>query len=79
MFNKLLTKFTTVATWNSQTLHDEFANAQNEIGKLDMQLLRVLITGVAGGPQLFDLLALIGKDESLNRLNHAINSIPFAN
>jgi glutamyl/glutaminyl-tRNA synthetase len=38
-----------------------------------MQLLRVLITGVAGGPQLFDMLALIGKDEVLNRMKTALS------
>ena len=37
-----------------------------------MQLLRVLITGVAGGPQLFDMLALIGKDEVIKRLELAL-------
>jgi glutamyl/glutaminyl-tRNA synthetase len=34
-----------------------------------MQMLRVIISGVAGGPQLFDLLALIGKDETLKRMD----------
>ena len=37
-----------------------------------MQLLRVLITGVAGGPQLFDMLALIGKDDVIKRLELAL-------
>jgi glutamyl/glutaminyl-tRNA synthetase len=37
-----------------------------------MQLLRVLITGVAGGPQLFDMLALIGKNEVIKRLELAL-------
>ncbi len=79
LFNKLYAKFNLLENWNSQSLHDEFANAQTEIGKIDMQLLRVLVTGVAGGPQLFDLIALIGKEECLNRLKLAINTLPFAN
>jgi glutamyl/glutaminyl-tRNA synthetase len=37
-----------------------------------MQLVRVLTTGVAGGAQLFDMLALIGKEEVINRLNSAL-------
>jgi glutamyl-tRNA synthetase len=75
LYTKLHTKLQTVSVWNATTLHDEFAIAQTEIGKLDMQLLRVLITGVAGGPQLFDMLALIGKDETLNRLKIALNKL----
>ena len=43
-----------------------------EVGKIDMQVLRVLITGVAGGPQLFDMMALMGKDEVIKRLNFAL-------
>ncbi|MGZ5243640.1 MAG: hypothetical protein ACXWW0_07125 [Bacteroidia bacterium] len=37
-----------------------------------MQLLRVLITGEAGGPQLWDAISLLGKDEVVDRLNVAI-------
>jgi len=38
-----------------------------------MQLVRVLTTGVAGGAQLFDMLALIGKEETISRLHTALN------
>ena len=61
--------------WDTHTLHDSFQEAQTEIGKLDMQLLRVLTTGVAGGAQLFDLLALLGKEEVIARLNTALKSL----
>ncbi|HEX7414711.1 MAG TPA: glutamate--tRNA ligase [Bacteroidia bacterium] len=37
-----------------------------------MQLFRVAITGVGGGPALFEMLELLGKEESLQRLNAAI-------
>ena len=72
LFNKLVTKFEDISTWDTHTLHDAFQAAQTEIGKLDMQLLRVLTTGVAGGAQLFDLLALLGKDEVITRLKNAL-------
>jgi len=72
LFTKLAAKFESISTWDSHTLHDTFQAAQTEIGKLDMQLLRVLTTGVAGGAQLFDLLALLGKDEVLMRLKNAL-------
>jgi glutamyl-tRNA synthetase len=75
LFQKLLIKFDSVQTWDSHTLHETFQAAQTDIGKLDMQLLRVLTTGVAGGAQLFDLLALLGKEEVLNRLKTALGKL----
>ena len=42
------------------------------IGKV-MQPMRFLICGSLQGPSLFDLMELIGKEESLNRINHTIN------
>lgn len=75
LFNKLADRFGALPVWNSQSLHDDFQAAQTEIGKLDMQLLRVLTTGVAGGPQLFDLLALLGKDETIARMKTALSKL----
>ena len=51
-----------MSDWNVENITKTFHDAEAESGKIDMQLLRVLVTGVAGGPQLFDMLALIGKD-----------------
>ncbi len=75
LFTKLAAKFEALPEWNTHTLHDAFQEAQTEIGKLDMQLLRVLTTGAAGGPQLFDLLALLGKEETVSRLNSALSKL----
>jgi glutamyl-tRNA synthetase len=38
-----------------------------------MQLFRVLVSGVGGGPQLFELVATLGKSEVLKRLKTGIN------
>ncbi len=75
LFTKLTAKFETLSPWDAHTLHDAFQAAQTEIGKLDMQLFRVLTTGVAGGAQLFDLLALLGKEEVITRLKTALSKI----
>lgn len=37
-----------------------------------MQLFRVALTGVAGGPALFEMMELFGKEESLQRLDSAL-------
>ena len=40
-----------------------------------MQPLRVCLSGEAGGPPLFDMLVLIGINESANRIRHAVQSL----
>jgi len=72
LFNSVLITFNSVDTWTSQNIHEAFEDLLKTTGKIDMQLLRVLITGVAGGPQLFDMLALIGKNEVIKRLELAL-------
>ncbi|NUM51954.1 MAG: glutamate--tRNA ligase [Flavobacteriales bacterium] len=41
-----------------------------------MQLLRVAITGLGGGPALFEIISLLGKQEVSNRLKMALDKIP---
>ena len=74
-YTQLNQKFSAIDDWSSQNLHTVFETAQTDLGKLDMQLLRVLTTGVAGGPQLFDMLALLGKQEVMNRINSALENL----
>ncbi|MEO6883057.1 MAG: glutamate--tRNA ligase [Bacteroidia bacterium] len=40
-----------------------------------MQLFRVCLSGVAGGPALFEMTELLGKEEVVKRLETAVNSI----
>lgn len=72
-YTKLRDKLATQNEWTAQALHHLFEAASAELGKIDMQLVRVLTSGVAGGPQLFDMLALLGKDEILKRLDFALS------
>lgn len=39
-----------------------------------MQLFRVALTGVGGGPNLFETMELLGKTESVNRLEQAVKA-----
>ncbi|WP_317899854.1 glutamate--tRNA ligase [Aurantibacillus circumpalustris] len=75
LVTKALDCFKGITDWKTQVIHDTFEALVKEVGKIDMQLLRVLITGVAGGPQLFDMLALMGKDEVINRMNTALSKL----
>jgi len=40
-----------------------------------MQLFRVCISGLGGGPALFEVAALLGKDKVIKRLETAVNTI----
>lgn len=44
-----------------------------------MQPLRIALTGVSGGPGLFDIIALLGREKVVERLDRAINYIQTAN
>ena len=40
-----------------------------------MQLFRVCLSGVGGGPVLFDMVELLGKDEVVKRLENALAKV----
>jgi len=69
---KLTEKLSELEEWSIDSIHHLFEAVKPELGKIDMQLVRVLTTGVGGGAQLFDTLALLGKQEVVSRLNHAL-------
>lgn len=49
---------------------------ENAVNNKDfLQLLRVCLTGVAGGPPLFEMCALFGKENTILRLQNALKSI----
>jgi glutamyl-tRNA synthetase len=41
-----------------------------------MQLFRVLVSGVGGGPALFEMMEWMGKDSVLARFEKALNTLP---
>lgn len=72
VFTQVLEAFRVVSDWSVEPVTAAFHTAESAVGKVDMQLLRVLVSGVAGGPQLFDMLVLLGKEEVLMRLEKGI-------
>jgi glutamyl-tRNA synthetase len=73
---RLMQNLESATAWTSVQVSEIFNATAKESGiKGDMQLLRVLLTGVGGGPQLFDLIELTGKEETLRRLEKAIESV----
>jgi glutamyl-tRNA synthetase len=52
------------------------ALAKNGVANKDfMQLLRVCLSGVAGGPPIFEMAELFGKQETIARLQRAMDTI----
>ena len=50
--------------------------AKNEVASKDfLQLFRVCLSGVAGGPPIFEMVEIFGKDKTLQHLNKAAASI----
>lgn len=74
-YTKLRDKLNEESNWTADNLHHVFEAASAELGKIDMQLVRVLVSGVAGGPQLFDMLALLGKEEIIKRIDFALSQM----
>jgi glutamyl-tRNA synthetase len=67
-----LEKLSGLNEWSVAAVTAAFHETEQVHSKGDMQLLRVLVTGVAGGPQLFDMIALIGQKHTAARLSKAL-------
>jgi glutamyl-tRNA synthetase len=70
-------EFALVDDWSAAAL-EERARALAEAHALKLgqvaQPLRAAVTGSAQSPGLFDVLATLGRDESLGRIDDALNS-----
>jgi len=66
-------------SWMAVDLKGQFeafvAEKETGFGKV-MAPLRLALTGVAGGPGLFEIMELIGKTECLNRIASALVALP---
>ena len=76
--SEIATLFSTVENWNAETLKEAFSTFMNEkewgFGAI-MNPLRLSLVGGNLGPDLFVICALLGKEETLKRINQAIENI----
>ncbi|MBC7861919.1 MAG: glutamate--tRNA ligase [Bacteroidia bacterium] len=61
---------------NLEAICKEVAAANNIKPGEIMQMLRVMLTGVAGGPALFETAQLLGKEETIKRMESALSTLP---
>ena len=74
----LISVFDNVSSFDAETLEGAFKKhvEDNELGfGIAMIALRLSITGVGGGPSLFEIIGIIGKRESLRRMRKGVEDI----
>ncbi|MCL4146461.1 UNVERIFIED_CONTAM: hypothetical protein GTU68_017261 [Idotea baltica] len=74
-YKKALKSMNTLSAESAlQTLKEILEEQGVGLGKV-MQMLRVVITGLPGGPDLMEIMALLGTEEVSQRIDHALNNI----
>jgi glutamyl-tRNA synthetase len=76
MFFDILTeKFTVLEEWNTANIEAIFKQTADEknikMGELQLPF-RIMLVGEKFGPAVFDIAALIGKEETINRIKFAL-------
>ncbi len=62
-------------SFTADDIHQSFEKYVQEKGKIDYQLLRLLITGVSSGPSLIHIMQVLGKNTVIQRIQDAIKTI----
>ncbi|HKI77596.1 MAG TPA: glutamate--tRNA ligase [Ignavibacteriaceae bacterium] len=75
---KLLEKFSQLTSATKEDFETALRSTAEELnigtGKL-IHPVRLSVSGVGGGPGLFDLLVIIGKEKTISRIERAINKL----
>ncbi|WP_041229906.1 glutamate--tRNA ligase [Deferribacteres bacterium DY0037] len=75
---KLVAELPGVAVWNRDSLETTFHSVADSLemspGKIN-PAVRLAVTGVGGGPDLFDMLSHMGKDRTVRRIKKASETI----
>jgi glutamyl-tRNA synthetase len=78
-FVELIRNWQLTNYWNTDDLHHAFQElaAANNIKPGELMLpLRIMLVGGKFGPGVFEVAALIGKDESIHRIQRALAQLP---
>ncbi|MFV0522586.1 MAG: glutamate--tRNA ligase [Mangrovibacterium sp.] len=75
---EIISLFTAVEDWQAVTIKENFSNFMNEKGwgfGVVMVPIRLALVGSSQGADLFDICEIIGKAETINRINTAIQQL----
>ena len=76
--SELKEAFKTCSDFNAAETEKVFKQTAEKLGINPghvMQLLRVCVSGAGGGPALFEMIELLGKEKTVNRLETVLNKI----
>jgi len=77
-FRQAIDLFSKADNWNGHQLEEQFKSLANSAGIKpgDVLLpLRIMLVGQKMGPGVFDIVEVIGKDETISRMDHLLNLI----
>ncbi len=78
LMQELVTKINSIANFTSENTEKEIkewiTNKEIGFGKV-MQPLRLSLVGALKGPHLFDIIEMIGKEETIKRIENAIQKL----
>lgn len=77
-FTELKNAFNALSSFTAAETENTFKATAEKMGigaGQVMQLFRVCVSGLGGGPVLFDMVALLGKEEVVKRLEKAVEKI----
>jgi glutamyl-tRNA synthetase len=76
-FESWIEKSNSADVWNSQLLESEFKQAATEsgikLGELQM-IFRIMLVGSKMGPAVFEIAGMLGREETLSRVQKAIQT-----
>ncbi|MDP1728140.1 MAG: glutamate--tRNA ligase [Bacteroidota bacterium] len=78
LLKDLIQNFSSMETFTQlsiETVYQETLNKNGIAGKDFLQLFRVCLTGVSGGPQVFEIAELLGKEKTCKRIQNALEKI----
>lgn len=81
VMESLMADFNSIDEWSAANCEIAFKSylEKNELGMgRVLPNLRLSVTGQGMGPSMFDIMALLGKEECLNRMKKGINELGFA-
>jgi len=81
VMESLMADFSSIEDWNAANCEIAFKNylEKTELGMgRVLPNLRLAITGQGMGPSMFDIMALLGKEECLDRMKKGINELESA-
>ncbi|MFI5130401.1 MAG: glutamate--tRNA ligase [Chitinophagales bacterium] len=75
-FNAFIEKLAVLSEWEASVLENTFKElaAEKNIKPGELQLpLRIMLVGGKFGPPVFEIAAVLGKDETIERINNALS------